>query len=59
MNGGRGKNIKYLPHVFTERGLYMLVAILKGERAVQTTRNTLTTRKKFRERNGAAFVPMP
>lgn len=37
LNGGRGSNIKYLPHVFTERGLYMLATILKGERAVQTT----------------------
>ena len=37
LNGGRGSNIKYLPHVFTERGLYMLATILKGERAVRTT----------------------
>ena len=37
LNGGRGSNIKYLPHVFTERGLYMLATILKGERTVRTT----------------------
>jgi len=27
----------YLPKAFTERGLYMLATILKGERATQTT----------------------
>jgi len=34
------KNLKfspYLPKAFTERGLYMLATILKGERATQTT----------------------
>ena len=37
LNGGRGSNLKYLPHAFTERGLYMLATILRGERAVNTT----------------------
>ena len=37
LNGGRGSNIKYMPHVFTERGLYMLATILRGERAVNTS----------------------
>ena len=27
LNGRRGSNIKYLPHVFTERGLCMLATI--------------------------------
>ena len=34
---GRGQHIKYSPKAFTERGLYMLATILKGERAIQTT----------------------
>jgi phage regulator Rha-like protein len=34
---GRGKHRKYIPKAFTEKGLYMLATILKGERAVQTT----------------------
>ncbi len=27
---GRGTNIKYLPHAFTEKGIYMLMTVLKG-----------------------------
>ena len=34
---GRGRHSKYNYKVFTERGLYMLATILKGERAVRTT----------------------
>lgn len=34
---GKGHHSKYGYKVFTERGLYMLATILKGERAVQTT----------------------
>lgn len=37
LNGGRGSNIKYLPHAFTERGLYMLATVLKSERAERAT----------------------
>lgn len=31
--GGRGHNIKYNPHAFTEPGLYMLMTVLRGELA--------------------------
>ena len=31
--GGRGHNIKYNPHAFTESGLYMLMTVLRGELA--------------------------
>ncbi len=31
----RGKNIKYLPHVFTEQGVAMLSSVLNSERAIQ------------------------
>jgi len=34
---GRGKHKKYKPKAFTERGLYMLATILKGDLAAQTT----------------------
>ncbi len=34
LNGGhRGTNIKYAPYAFTEQGIYMLMPVLKGERA--------------------------
>ena len=32
---GRGSNLKYLPWVFTEQGVYMLMSVLKGEIAVK------------------------
>lgn len=37
LNGsvGRGHNIKYRPHAFTEQGVAMLSSVLRSERAVQ------------------------
>ena len=32
-NNRRGTNIKYAPYAFTEQGIYMLMTVLKGERA--------------------------
>ena len=49
LNGGRGSNIKYLPHAFTERGLYMLATILKGDRAVRTSLAIVETYAQVRE----------
>ncbi len=37
------------PTVFTERGIYMLATILKGERAVQTTITIIDTFSQLRE----------
>ena len=48
LNGGRGSNIKHLPHVFTERGLYMLATILKGERAIRTSLAIIETYAQVR-----------
>ena len=31
----RGANIKYLPHAFTEQGVYMLMTVLKGDLATR------------------------
>ena len=43
------KYSKIEPVAFTERGLYMLATILKGERAVQTTLLIIETFVKIRE----------
>ena len=48
LNGGRGSNIKYAPHAFTERGLYMLATLLKGPRAVRTTLAIIETYAQVR-----------
>ena len=40
---------RVLPKVFTERGLYMLATILKGERAVRTTLAIIDTYAQVRE----------
>jgi len=48
-NQGRGKHVKYLPKVFTEKGLYMLATILKSKKATETTINIVEAFAKFRE----------
>ena len=35
---GRGHNIKYMPYVFTEQGIYMLMTVLKGDIAVKQSK---------------------
>lgn len=37
---GRGHNIKYNPHAFTESGLYMLMTVLRGELATAQSMNS-------------------
>ena len=46
---GRGRHSKYNYKVFTERGLYMLATILKGERAVRTSLAIIETYAQVRE----------
>ena len=46
---GRGKHSKHNYKAFTERGLYMLATILKGERALKTTIAIIDTFAKLRE----------
>ncbi|MBR5634809.1 MAG: ORF6N domain-containing protein, partial [Prevotella sp.] len=46
---GRGKYSKHNYKVFTEKGLYMLATILKGERAVETTIAIIEAFAKLRE----------
>ena len=37
----RGYNIKYLPYVFTESGIYMLMTVLKGPLAVEQSKTLI------------------
>ena len=38
LKNGRGSNIKYAPHAFTEQGIYMLMTVLKGDLAVKQSK---------------------
>jgi len=48
-NSGRGQHKKYLPKAFTEKGLYMLATILKGEKAINTTISIIEAFAQLRE----------
>lgn len=48
-NTGRGQHTKYPPKAFTEKGLYMLATILKGERAERTTIDIIEAYAKLKE----------
>ncbi len=45
---GWGKNIKFLPYVFTEQGVAMLSSVLKSQRAIQTNIVIMRTFVKIR-----------
>ncbi len=45
----KGRNIKYLPHVFTEQGVAMLSSVLNSERAIQVNIQIMRTFTKLRE----------
>ncbi len=45
----RGKNIKYLPYVFTEQGVAMLSSVLNSKRAIQVNIQVIRTFTKLRE----------
>lgn len=47
--GGRGKNIKYYPHAFTEQGIYMLMTVLKGELAIQQSKTLVRLFKTMKD----------
>lgn len=46
---GRGQNIKYYPHAFTEQGIYMLMTVLKGDLAVQQSKILIRMFKKMKD----------
>ena len=45
----QGKNIKYLPYVFTEQGVAMLSSVLNSERAIQVNILIMRAFTKLRE----------
>ena len=48
-DNNKGKHTKYRAKAFTEKGLYMLATILKGERATKITIKIIDTFAKFKE----------
>ena len=49
LNMGRDSNIKYISHVFTEQGAYMLMTVLRGELAIKQSRVLVKTFKKMKD----------
>ena len=47
--GGRGSNIKYNPFAFTEQGIYMLMTVLKGERAIAQSKALIRLFKQMKD----------
>ncbi|MBQ7080123.1 MAG: ORF6N domain-containing protein [Fibrobacter sp.] len=47
--GSRGSNIKYAPYAFTEQGIYMLMTVLKGERAVAQSKALIRLFKQMKD----------
>lgn len=45
----QGKFSKYLPHVFTEQGVYMLMTVLKGELATQQSKALVRAFKTLKD----------
>jgi len=45
----RGKNIKYLPYVFTEQGVAMLSSVLNSKRAIQVNIQIMRTFTQIRK----------
>ena len=46
---GQGKFSKYLPYVFTEQGVYMLMTVLKGELATQQSKALVRAFKALKD----------
>lgn len=45
----KGKYSKYLPFVFTEQGIYMLMTVLKGELATKQSKTLIRTFKEMKD----------
>ena len=45
----QGKYSKYLPYVFTEQGIYMLMTVLKGDLAVRQSKALIRTFKEMKD----------
>ena len=48
-NNRRGTNIKYAPYAFTEQGIYMLMTVLKGERATAQSKALIRLFKQMKD----------
>lgn len=46
---GQGKFSKYLPYVFTEQGVYMLMTVLKGELATRQSKALIRAFKEIKD----------
>ena len=46
---GRGSNIKYNPHAFTEQGVYLLMTVLRGDLAVRQSRALVLAFKAMKD----------
>ena len=49
LKNGSGHNIKYNPYAFTEQGIYMLMAVLKGELAVKQSKALIRLFKEMKD----------
>ena len=47
--GSHGSNIKYAPYAFTEQGIYMLMTVLKGERATAQSKALIRLFKQMKD----------
>lgn len=48
-NNRRGTNIKHAPYAFTEQGIYMLMTVLKGERATAQSKALIRLFKQMKD----------
>ena len=46
---GRGSNVKYNPHAFTEQGVYLLMTVLRGDLAVRQSRALVMAFKTMKD----------
>ena len=46
---GRGSNVKYNPHAFSEQGVYLLMTVLRGELAVKQSRALVMAFKAMKD----------
>lgn len=49
IKSGRGQNVKYYPHAFTEQGIYMLMTVLRGDLAVKQSKALIRTFKRMKD----------
>ena len=57
-NEAKGKNVKYNPYAFTEQGIYMLAAVLKGDLAIEQSIYIMRAFKEMRRfiRHNQQFI---